>query len=186
MSHKIYILNISKGRVMENHANQKDEQFERILNTLRDLQESHQALYTYVRGIELCECKDKQEIKVDLGSFMSSNEIEKVDLDQVLEDKKSYIKEIQQLPKGKWIDLTARCISMQEESTLPNKSKSKGCFEDHITKIWFIEWENSQFEGPGIIAGKTYRIEGAVTDSYENQVSLIFNKNTRVIEVEAE
>ena len=117
---------------------------------------------------------------------MSSNEIETVDLDQVIEDKKSYIHEIKQLPKGKWIDLNARCISMQEESTLPNKAKSKGCFEDHRTKIWFIEWENSPFEGPKIIAGKSYLIEGAVTDSYENQVSLIFNKNTRVIEVKAE
>lgn len=171
---------------METNNENHDDQFERILNTLRDLQESHQALYSYVRGIELCECKDEQETKSDLGSFMSSNEIETVDLDQVIEDKKSYIHEIKQLPKGKWIDLNARCISVQEESTLPNKARSKCCFEDHRTKIWTIEWENSPFEGPKIIAGKTYRIEGAVTDSYENQVSLIFNKNTRVIEVKAE
>ena len=171
---------------MENHDNQNDERWERVQNTLIDIRDGQQSIYEYLRGIELCECKDDQQPKADLGSFMSSNEIETVDLDQVIEDKKSYIHEIKQLPKGKWIDLTGRCISMQEESTLPNKSKSKGCFEDHITKIWFIEWENSPFEGPKIIAGKTYRIEGAVTDSYENQVSLIFNKNTRVIEVKAE
>ena len=170
----------------ENHENQ----YEQILNTLRELivatQESHQALFSYIRDIEFNTRIDDQQLKADLGSFMSSNEIETVDLDQVIEDKKSYIHEIKQLPKGKWIDLNARCISIQEESTLPNKAKSKGCFEDHRTKIWFIEWENSPFEGPKIIAGKSYLIEGAVTDSYENQVSLIFNKNTRVIEVKAE
>ena len=184
---------------METNNENHDKQFEQILNTLRDLQESHQALYSYIKEIhlhsDLCECKYDQcaitgegnkQPKADLGSFMSSNEIEKVDLDQVIEDKKSYIHEIKQLPKGKWIDLNARCISLQEESTLPNKARSKCCFEDHRTKIWTIEWENSPFEGPKIIAGKTYRIEGAVTDSYENQVSLIFNKNTRVIEVKAE
>tara|TARA_R110002012_G_C11540802_1_gene601401 strand:- start:369 stop:884 length:516 start_codon:yes stop_codon:yes gene_type:complete len=171
---------------MENHDNQNDERWERVQNTLIDIRDGQQSIYEYLRGIELCECKDDQQPKADLGSFMSSNEIETVDLDQVIEDKKSYIHEIKQLPKGKWIDLNARCISMQEESTLPNKAKSKGCFEDHRTKIWFIEWENSPFEGPKIIAGKSYLIEGAVTDSYENQVSLIFNKNTRVIEVKAE
>jgi hypothetical protein len=171
---------------METNNQNHENQFEQILNTLRDLQESHQAMYSYIRDIDLCECKDDEQPKADLGSFMSSNEIETVDLDQVIEDKKSYIHEIKQLPKGKWIDLKARCISIQEESTLPNKAKSKGCFEDHRTKIWFIEWENSPFQGPKIIAGKNYLIEGAVTDSYENQVSLIFNKNTRVIEVKAE
>ena len=171
---------------MENHDNQNDERWERVQNTLIDIRDGQQSIYEYLRGIELCECKDDEQPKADLGSFMSSNEIETVDLDQVIEDKKSYIHEIKQLPKGKWIDLKARCISVQEESTLPNKAKSKGCFEDHRTKIWFIEWENSPFEGPKIIAGKSYLIEGAVTDSYENQVSLIFNKNTRVIEVKAE
>jgi hypothetical protein len=171
---------------MENHDNQNDERWERVQNTLIDIRDGQQSIYEYLRGIELCECKDDQQPKADLGSFMSSNEIETVDLDQVIEDKKSYIHEIKQLPKGKWIDLKARCISIQEESTLPNKAKSKGCFEDHRTKIWFIEWENSPFQGPKIIAGKNYLIEGAVTDSYENQVSLIFNKNTRVIEVKAE
>ena len=171
---------------MENHDNQNEERWERVQNTLIDIRDGQQSIYEYLRGIELCECKDDQHPKVDLGSFMSSNEIETVDL--VLEDKKSHIHEIKQLPKDKWIDLRVptRCISVQEESTLPNKAKSKGCFEDHRTKIWWIEWENSPFEGPKIVAGRYYLIEGAVTDSYENQISLVFNKNTRVTEVRAE
>ena len=136
---------------MENHDNQNDERWERVQNTLIDIRDGQQSIYEYLRGIELCECKDDQQPKADLGSFMSSNEIETVDLDQVIEDKKSYIHEIKQLPKGKWIDLKARCISVQEESTLPNKAKSKGCFEDHRTNLPPVNLIRDRFMCQGVL-----------------------------------
>tara|TARA_R100000664_G_scaffold6800_1_gene11855 strand:- start:5514 stop:6047 length:534 start_codon:yes stop_codon:yes gene_type:complete len=168
----------------ENHENQ----YEQILSTLRELivatQESHQALFSYIRDIEFNTRIDDQQPKADLGSFMSSNEIETVDLDQVIEDKKSYIHEIKQLPKGKWINLTAKCVMMQEHSTLPDNARMKGMFQDHLTHILFINWNNSPYDGPFVESGKTYRIEGAVTEEYRNEISLVFNKNTKVREIE--
>ena len=163
---------------MENHANQNDERWERVQNTLIDIRDGQQSIYEYLRGIELCECKDDEQQKADLGSFMSSNEIETVDLDQVIEDKKSYIHEIKQLPKGKWINLTAKCVMMQEHSTLPDNARMKGMFQDHLTHILFINWNNSPYDGPFVESGKTFRIEGAVTEEYRNEISLVFNKNT--------
>ena len=43
---------------MENHANQNDERWERVQNTLIDIRDGQQSIYEYLRGIELCECKD--------------------------------------------------------------------------------------------------------------------------------
>ena len=169
---------------MENHDNQNDERWERVQNTLIDIRDGQQSIYEYLRGIELCECKDDEQPKADLGSFMSSNEIETVDLDQVIEDKKSYIHEIKQLPKGKWINLTAKCVMMQEHSTLPDNARMKGMFQDHLTRILFINWNNSPYDGPFVESGKTYRIEGAVTEEYRNEISLVFNKNTKIREIE--
>ena len=169
---------------MENHDNQNDERWERVQNTLIDIRDGQQSIYEYLRGIELCECKDDEQPKTDLGSFMSSNEIETVDLDQVIEDKKSYIHEIKQLPKGKWINLTAKCVMMQEHSTLPDNARMKGMFQDHLTHILFINWNNSPYDGPFVESGKTYRIEGAVTEEYRNEISLVFNKNTKIREIE--
>ena len=169
---------------MENHDNQNDERWERVQNTLIDIRDGQQSIYEYLRGIELCECKDDEQPKADLGSFMSSNEIETVDLDQVIEDKKSYIHEIKQLRKGKWINLTAKCVMMQEHSTLPDNARMKGMFQDHLTHILFINWNNSPYDGPFVESGKTYRIEGAVTEEYRNEISLVFNKNTKIREIE--
>ena len=169
---------------MENHDNQNDERWERVQNTLIDIRDGQQSIYEYLRGIELCECKDDEQPKAALGSFMSSNEIEPVDLDQVIEDKKSYIHEIKQLPKGKWINLTAKCVMMQEHSTLPDNARMKGMFQDHLTHILFINWNNSPYDGPFVESGKTYRIEGAVTEEYRNEISLVFNKNTKIREIE--
>ena len=169
---------------MENHDNQNDERWERVQNTLIDIRDGQQSIYEYLRGIELCECKDDEQPKADLGSFMSSNEIETVDLDQVIEDKKSYIHEIKQLPNGKWINLTAKCVMMQEHSTLPDNARMKGMFQDHLTHILFINWNNSPYDGPFVESGKTYRIEGAVTEEYRNEISLVFNKNTKIREIE--
>ena len=169
---------------MENHDNQNDERWERVQNTLIDIRDGQQSIYEYLRGIELCECKDDEQPKADLGSFMSSNEIETVDLDQVIEDKKSYIHEIKQLPKGKWINLTAKCVMMQEHSTLPDNARMKGMFQDHLTHILFINWNNSPYDGPFVESGKTYRIEGAVTEEFRNEISLVFNKNTKIREIE--
>ena len=169
---------------MENHDNQNDERWERVQNTLIDIRDGQQSIYEYLRGIELCECKDDEQPKADLGSFMSSNEIETVDLDQVIEDKKSYIHEIKQLPKGKGMNLTAKCVMMQEHSTLPDNARMKGMFQDHLTHILFINWNNSPYDGPFVESGKTYRIEGAVTEEYRNEISLVFNKNTKIREIE--
>ena len=71
---------------MENHDNQNDERWERVQNALMEIRDGQQSIYEYLRGIELCECKDDEQPKADLGSFMSSNEIETVDLEQVSKD----------------------------------------------------------------------------------------------------
>ena len=52
---------------MENHDNQNDERWERVQNTLIDIRDGQQSIYEYLRGIELCECKDDEQPKADLG-----------------------------------------------------------------------------------------------------------------------
>ena len=187
---------------METNNENHDKQFERILNTLRDLQESHQAMYSYIKEIhlhsDLCECKYDEQPKADLGSFMSSNEIETVDLEQVSKDenKPSHIHKLRQMPKGEWCgEFTAQVISMQEESTLPFDRKGeraycKGWLQDHASNIQFIVWKTSKYNNytglPILVAGKTYSFSGGYTDKYDNQTSLIFNKATTIREVNHE
>ena len=182
---------------MENHDNQNDERWERVQNTLIDIRNGQQSIYEYLRGIELCECKEDGS-KGDLGSFMSSNEIETVDLEQVSKDenKPSHIHKLRQMSKGEWCgEFTAQVISMQEESTLPfdrhgDRAYCKGWLQDHASNIQFIVWKPSMYNDytglPVLVAGNTYSFSGGYTDKYDNQTSLIFNKATTIREVNHE
>ena len=188
--------------MVESHDNKYKESNEEIIERLEEMKQNQvivsQAVFAQLDEIRKLRVKDDQQVEADLGSFMSSNQIETVDLEQVSKDenKPSHIHKLRQMPKDEWSgDFTAKIISMQEESTLPLNNKKvkafcKGWLEDHVSNIQFIVWPNSTYNDytglPVLVAGNTYSFSGGYTSEYDNQTSLVFNKATTIREVNHE
>jgi ssDNA-binding replication factor A large subunit len=81
-----------------------------------------------------------------------------------------------------WVELTAKVVDLWDE---PHESIAQtGLLGDETGRTKFTSWESGDL--PELEEGAVYRFANAVTDEYDGQYSVTFNRTTTVEELETD
>jgi len=183
--------------MVENHDNKYKESNEEIIERLEEMKQNQvivsQAVFAQLDEIRKLSVKDDQQLEeADLGSFMSGDKV----VEEIKGPRNISLEIINQAAKQKensgkgnhWpLTFVVKCTKIIDTSGI-ELANLKGILSDDNMSMYFIEWVSSQYQGPRIEEGKSYRISHSVTDIYAHdgirEYSLVFNRGTIIEEVE--